>query len=635
MAKPVFVSLIEGESPHKLKEIKEINKHETLYTCEVCDISGVRFNKQNYIEVIPTKKTKELIEKCKSPVIQKEKKIDTEFSPSELIAIGIIQESKTNPRTHWDAKALQELAESIKQHGILQPLIIRHTGKIVELVSGARRLRAAKLAGLKDVPCIIMDLTDDQAQEIQIIENLHREDVRPMEEAVGYQQLLNSGKYTVEALAEKVGKSTTYVYSRLRLNHLIDKFRKLFEKEWISYAIVRVICRHTNEFQEKLYTEFDNDNIFAGGFKEASEEEIKSVLPSQIEEFAKDNLYKNLKYAPFDLSDKILVKDKPCDTCKSNTACAGQLFPEYSKDKFCTDPKCYNEKVKNHIATNEKKLQEKKEDYVKVSTQYQVDKELKESGVLDTNHYSVCKKTDKGATKAIVVDTNTYNEGSQKKLGEVIYITTEKAKSSSSSSLSSSPGKSIQDKIKEARGKNNSQARFETLEKIRTEIKSLLKDKKEIPVKVKKLLLQVIFYKFDHDSKSKFKNHFKWDIQKKKNSWGGTELDYDKFFLDRVQLISEKSDNTAFFIELIHGLLSLQLFNPDNYTSWENKFKKEKDGLGIDFISSAADIFNIDLQARVNELNKESETKLKEKKKPAAKKKDSKTKSPAKKGAKK
>jgi hypothetical protein len=392
--------------------------------------------------------------------------------------------------------------------------------------------------------------------------------------------------------------------------------------------VVRVICRHTKEFQEKIYEEFENDNIY-GGIKDASEEEIKSILPSQVEEFVKDNLYKNLKYAPFDLSDKILIKDKPCNTCKSNTACVGQLFPEYTKDKFCTDPKCYNEKVSTFVSQSEKKLQDGKEEYIKVSTQHSVN----DKNIIGTGQYNICKKTDKGATKAIVVDVNNYTESDQKELGKVVYITKEKPKSSSGSS-SSSPGKSIQDKINDARIKNNTQARFEMLDSIRLNIDSLLKDKKGIPVKLKKLLLQVIFYKFDHDAKIKFRNHFKWDLQKKKNSWGGTEDDYGKFFLDRIQLISEKSDDTKFFTELIHGLLSLQLLGPDNYNHWDNKFKKENDGIRIDFIATAAELFNLDLQARVNELNKESEKKLKAKK-PAAKKKDSKTKSSAKKGTKK
>jgi ParB/RepB/Spo0J family partition protein len=532
------------------------------------------------------------------------------------VKTSLIVESKTNQRRFFDPVGLQELADSIKSKGIISPLLMRPKNKKYEIVFGARRFRAGIKAGLKEVPAIVRVISDDEAIDIQIIENVQRQDIHPMEEATGYQQLLNSGRYTVEALAEKVGKSTTYVYSRLRLNHLIDKFKKLYEKEWISYAVVRVICRHTIEFQKKIYNEFENGNIYSGGFKEANEEEIKAVLPSHIEEFAKRNLYKNLKYAPFNLSDKILVKDKPCDSCKSNTACAGQLFPEYSKVKFCTEPRCYNEKVKNHIASIEKKLREKKEQYVKVSTQYQVDKELKESGVLDTNHYSVCKKTDKGATKAVIVDVNNYSEDSQKKLCEVIYITTEKTLTDSSSV--SSQGRSLEEKKSEARNKNNKTLRMMFLDFFCVRIHELINKPDGLTSELKEIFLMMGYYKIDFDTSNKLKRYNKWEIPKSKNNNG---YDYNKFFYDKIQEFLKNKNNNDFFAEILSLMLTIVLFGPDNYSSYNNEFKEDNwNPIAPDFVSRLSNLLGFDYEFELKRLNGISEEKLKEKSKSTVKK---------------
>lgn len=130
-----------------------------------------------------------------------------------------IRESQTNPRQRFDD--LEELAASIRTHGLLQPILVRPVLKDFELVVGARRLRAARLAGLSSVPAQVKPLDDRSAREVQIIENLQRQDVHPLEEADGYKALLESApSCTIDEIAAKVGKSKAYVYQRLSLTRL-------------------------------------------------------------------------------------------------------------------------------------------------------------------------------------------------------------------------------------------------------------------------------------------------------------------------------------------------------------------------------------------------------------------------------
>jgi ParB family transcriptional regulator, chromosome partitioning protein len=142
------------------------------------------------------------------------------------IATGQIQINPFQPRKTFDEEKLAELANSIVQHGILQPLIIRPSGDHFELVAGERRLRAAKIAGLERVPVVIKALSDREMMEIALIENLQREDLNPLEEADAYKRLMEEYSYTQEQLAERVGKSRSAVANTLRLILLHSEVRR-------------------------------------------------------------------------------------------------------------------------------------------------------------------------------------------------------------------------------------------------------------------------------------------------------------------------------------------------------------------------------------------------------------------------
>jgi len=145
------------------------------------------------------------------------------------IPLEKIRESRTNPRTQFDQAKLAELAENIRQHGVLQPILLRPLPEgeagTYELVAGARRFRASKLAKRESIPATVRELTDAQALELQVIENVQRVDVHPLDEAQGYAALieLQPDTYTVESIAARVGRSPGYVNGRLRLIQLIPE----------------------------------------------------------------------------------------------------------------------------------------------------------------------------------------------------------------------------------------------------------------------------------------------------------------------------------------------------------------------------------------------------------------------------
>ncbi len=139
----------------------------------------------------------------------------------EFLAIDTIHESTTNPRHTFEKCKLHELAQSIRQHGLIQPLTVRPNAEGFEIVAGARRFRASQLAELFSVPARVVDIDDAQALEWQLVENSQRVDVHPYEEVQGFQRLLDMPGYDVAALVEKSGKGASHIYARLSLLQLI------------------------------------------------------------------------------------------------------------------------------------------------------------------------------------------------------------------------------------------------------------------------------------------------------------------------------------------------------------------------------------------------------------------------------
>ncbi|ALS77178.1 chromosome partitioning protein ParB [Planococcus kocurii] len=158
-----------------------------------------------------------------------------------------IQANPYQPRKFFDQAALEELAESIKEHGILQPIVVRKVGEKYELVVGERRFRAAKLIKLKKVPAIVKELTDQQMMELAILENLQREDLTPIEEAEAYQKLMEALNLTQEQLAFRLGKSRPHIANHIRLLALPDTVRKLISDKELSMGHGRTLLGLRNK----------------------------------------------------------------------------------------------------------------------------------------------------------------------------------------------------------------------------------------------------------------------------------------------------------------------------------------------------------------------------------------------------
>jgi len=168
-----------------------------------------------------------------------------------LMDIKKVEPNREQPRKNFDEDALIELSESIKQFGVLQPLLVQDKKGYYEIIAGERRWRAAKLAGLKEVPVIIKDLTDQEVVEIALIENIQRENLNPIEEAIAYKRLLTEFNLKQDEVAERVSKSRTAVTNSMRLLKLNEKVQQMVIDDMLSTGHARALLGI--EDQEKQY----------------------------------------------------------------------------------------------------------------------------------------------------------------------------------------------------------------------------------------------------------------------------------------------------------------------------------------------------------------------------------------------
>jgi ParB/RepB/Spo0J family partition protein len=265
-----------------------------------------------------------------------------------VIPIADIESSPTNPRKAFDQAELQELAESIKANGVLQNVIVRPMAGATtppqmryELVAGERRWRAAQLAGLDTIPATVRDLSDAQVIELQMIENVQRADLSPLEKARGYQRLLGLPEFKeegVKLLAQKVGKSAATIYGLLKLLELPETARKAVEAGTLSMSTAQLIARVPNEKARKELA------------KEATtKRQWGEDYPSyrEVKQTVQQNYMIELKQAPFAQTDETLAAAGSCERCPKRTGNDRVNYPEGRAD-VCTDPPCYHDKVRAH-----------------------------------------------------------------------------------------------------------------------------------------------------------------------------------------------------------------------------------------------------------------------------------------------
>ena len=245
-------------------------------------------------------------DKFEDKVIEENKNNVTEISVDE------IRSNPYQPRKIFDTESLNELAKSIEEYGVVEPIIVKKSIKGYELVAGERRTKAAKIAGLKTIPAVIKNFDDQEMMEIALIENIQREDLNPIDEASSISNIIKLRGYTQEEFASKFGKSRTYVTNMLGLLKLPDEVKKMVEKNSLSMSHARVLSKFeddekTIELAKKVIT----DNLSVHDLERISQEE-KNIGVSKISTKSNYNpkyhMYENLLIDSLNMKVKVSNK---------------------------------------------------------------------------------------------------------------------------------------------------------------------------------------------------------------------------------------------------------------------------------------------------------------------------------------
>ena len=220
-----------------------------------------------------------------------------------MVKISLVEPNREQPRKHFDEDGLLELAESIKQYGILQPLLVQEKNGYYEIIAGERRWRAAKLAGLKEVPVIIRKLTDQQIVEISLIENIQREDLNPIEEAQAYRRLMEEFHLKQDEIAERVSKSRTAVTNSMRLLKLSKQVQQMVIDEMISTGHARcLISIEDQELQHQLALRIFDEKLSV----RETEKLVKKIQKEKdLPEKKKEELDEQVALAYHDVEEKM------------------------------------------------------------------------------------------------------------------------------------------------------------------------------------------------------------------------------------------------------------------------------------------------------------------------------------------
>lgn len=265
-----------------------------------------------------------------------------------------IVRSKTNPRTRFDHDKLVDLAADIQANGILQPLLVRplpgarlqetledlQPGQMRpthELIAGERRWRAAGMAGLKTLPVLVRALTDDQVMTAQLVENLQREDLHPMEEAEGYERMHAAGM-TAEQIGDRIGRSRAHVYTTMSLLRLIPEARTAFFDKRLTRATAELVARYTETLQPAILKDLT-----------AVDHLGEPMSVRRAREHLENNYMLRLATAVFEPTDPLLVPAAgPCTTCPMRSGANPQLFEDVANADTCTNPPCFATKKAAH-----------------------------------------------------------------------------------------------------------------------------------------------------------------------------------------------------------------------------------------------------------------------------------------------
>lgn len=272
---------------------------------------------------------------------QVEEKIITTTPKDEIVMVKLadLRSNPYQPRKIFDEKALEELAESIKEHGVFQPIIVKPSIKGYEIIAGERRVKASILAGLTEIPAIIREFNDTEMMEIALLENLQREDLTPIEEANAYKKISETLNLTQEGLSKRVGKSRSYITNTLGLLKLPQETQNLINEKKISMGHAKILSKLEDKYQIKELT----DKIIIDGISvheleniTSSPDEYNRVNKNSVpkEKVKKDNIYSYLEDMISEkLGTKVKIKSNKIQISFTNSNDLNRLLEIMHLDK--------------------------------------------------------------------------------------------------------------------------------------------------------------------------------------------------------------------------------------------------------------------------------------------------------------
>ena len=237
-------------------------------------------------------------EKTETKIVEKivEKKVIVKEPAETMVKINQIEPNRNQPRTNFDEDALQELADSIKQYGIIQPIVVNKKDDYYEIIAGERRWRASKIAGLKEVPVIIKDFSAQEVMEVALIENIQREDLNPIEEALAYQRLIKDYNLKQDEIADKVSKSRAAVANSLRLLKLDERVQKMLIDDMISSGHARTLIGIENgDKQYALAMKVFDEKLSVRDIEKLIKEMNKEPKSKEVKKPQNDFIYRDME----------------------------------------------------------------------------------------------------------------------------------------------------------------------------------------------------------------------------------------------------------------------------------------------------------------------------------------------------
>jgi ParB family chromosome partitioning protein len=434
----------------------------------------------------------------------------------EEIRLDQIKPPKANPRRRMDVAALAELAANIRVRGVLQPILVRpQDGAGYEIVCGERRWRASKTAGKETIPARIMHLSDAEALELAVIENVQREGVHELDEALGYKALIKQDPalYTVETIAAKVGRSPKYVYGRLKLAELTPNLQKAFYEGKLTAGHAMEIARLQPKDQERALSECFPGHRTTGAI--LRDKDPRPISVRDLRDWIQREIHLSLAQAPFDVNDPNLVPAAgPCTACPKRSGSNRLLFADTIKrPDICTDPECFRKKKDTVVELRIKELHQVGEKPIKVSDSHLFYGQKPLPGVIYRPDYHDAQAGDCPDTVAAVVVEGT-------RAGSKLHVCTNpKCKTHAVNSVGPSPEEKAERKKQAAELRVQQEFRKRLLQEVY----------KRVPGQLSRHELSLVALRYfdlsGHDSQHRIFKFLAWEVAKAPN---GGYVDYPK-----------------------------------------------------------------------------------------------------------